>query len=231
MLKLIFQTNGFQYISKVGNKINSEFLKINSETEQEFLSRIEFHLSNNKKLNQEFSQVSIYIQNSKFSIIPTELFDEQLAENYLELTNELSINESIRYNFDLEKKLVFVFSLPEKLESLLEKKYAKINFFHSTFQVLQGLEIKKLPFELHSYFYNESIDFFYFKDGNFIKITNIIYQNNQDFKSKFKEIVVINDLNNNDLVVFYYQDEFTHFIELIASEVKGISFVKKSILA
>ena len=229
-LKIVFQTNGFQYVSKIENKTKTDFLKINSDTEQEFLNRIEFHLSNNKDLNKEFNQVSVYIQHTKYSAVPTELFDEQLTENYLELTTELSNNESIRYNFDLEKKIVFVFSLSEKLETLLEKKYKRINFFHSTFQVLQNLEIKKLPTELHLYFHNESIDYYLFKDGNLINIHHSINKLIPNLKEKVKEIVEINNLNINDLNIFHYQSESSSFIEILSPTVKGISFVKKSIL-
>ncbi|MCB9202790.1 MAG: DUF3822 family protein [Flavobacteriales bacterium] len=179
-LSILFTKNGFSYISTIQGKQRFDSIQVNTNAEHKYIHFVKSYFSSSELLSEKYQEVNVYFNSNKFTLVPNDLFDEELAGNYLQLNTQVSYNDSIRYNVNLDYKFVLVFSYIEKLERFVEAKYSNITYFHSIFSFIEKIKPKKNTVEFHLNFYKNSFDLVAFKGGRLIVATNYEFNSNED---------------------------------------------------
>ncbi|MDR1876142.1 MAG: DUF3822 family protein [Flavobacteriaceae bacterium] len=89
---------------------------------------------------QKYNFIDISILNDKFTLIPTEYFDEDIAEIVLNHTVPFSKNMGIRFNLVPQFNLVLVFYYPEELDDIFAESSEKIRITHTGFKFLSKIK-------------------------------------------------------------------------------------------
>lgn len=75
-----------------------------------------------------FDSVSVYVLNDKFTTLPSALFSEDKAKEYLAFTTTLSENSLVFYDHVLLEKLIVIWSLDKALKNKITKIYSGAKF-------------------------------------------------------------------------------------------------------
>ncbi|MDR2122935.1 MAG: DUF3822 family protein [Flavobacteriaceae bacterium] len=97
-------------------------------------------LKENKFFEQKYTFIDVSVLNDKFTLIPTEYFDEDTAEVFLNYNVPFFKNVGIRFNLVPQFDLVLVFYYPEELENIFTEFSDKIRITHTGFKFLSKIK-------------------------------------------------------------------------------------------
>ncbi len=140
-VSFLFERNKFSYIERQGkNNYKMEFFtetRLSSPSHPEEVVR---QLKENQFFDEKYSLIDVSILTNKFTLIPAEHFDEDLAETYLNYTVPFSENQALRFNLIPQFDLVIVFYYPEELENIFSESSQKVRVTYTGFKFLSKIK-------------------------------------------------------------------------------------------
>lgn len=133
-----------------------------------------------------YQSVKVIIPSPKSTLVPTQLFKPEHAEDYLRFNHILEQKEEIEQNEWAVCKAQLIFSITTELKKIIKEKYSNIKFYHQSTALVnellknQGENEKFVAINVHSHFvdiliienqkllfhntyqYNTAKDFLYF---------------------------------------------------------------------
>ena len=142
---------------------NAKLISIIDTSSNKYLvlhSGIQHRPSNMKLLNNSFKSVSCSLENNKFTLIPSVLFDEENKESLLGFNHEVTADEEILVNtlHNLEAKILFTVS--KSLTAEIRKQFPNANFIHSSTSFIEGLLVQHKNYSEKKVFANFYANYF-----------------------------------------------------------------------
>lgn len=154
-----------------------------STTPEELLMEIETIMFKNNILNTSFAEVSVVYSTPIYSLVPTTLFDETKASEYLKFNSRILANDYMAHDV-LEKLDIVVVYVPfMNINNFFFEKYGSFSYYHSVSVMLKTiLENEKyaLP-KMYLHFQKNSFDCIVIKNGELQLCNSYIYKTPEDF--------------------------------------------------
>ena len=106
------------------------------------LSKIELIYEQEDELNQPVDEVNVIFNNSLFSLVPAELFDEEHAASFLKFNTRILKTDFIAYD-EINENLVNVYIPYANITNYFFDKYGEFEYRHSLSVLIESL--LKLP--------------------------------------------------------------------------------------
>lgn len=154
-----------------------------STTPEELLMDIESIISQNQILDSPFSEVSVVYSTPIYSLVPTELFNETKASEYLKFNSKILANDYIAHD-TLEGLGITIAYVPfMNINNYFFEKYGSFSYYHSaTVLVKTILESQKysLP-RMYLHFEQHRFDCLALKDGKLQLCNTYNFNTPEDF--------------------------------------------------
>ena len=149
-------------------------------TPEELLIDLTSEFSHNSELQENFSEVIIIYATTLYALVPTPLFDEKMASEYLKLNSKILANDFIAYDTLENNDLTIVYIPYVNINNYLFERFGNFKYYHSTTLLLKYfLNIEK--HSKHSKIYlNVGVEIF---DVIIIKGGELLLCNTYSFKS------------------------------------------------
>ena len=179
-----FSLSGLSFLVKdaTTNKVvhYSEKKYNHPNTPEELLIDLTSEFSHNSELQENFSEVIIIYATTLYALVPTPLFDEKMASEYLKLNSKILANDFIAYDTLENNDLTIVYIPYVNINNYLFERFGNFKYYHSTTLLLKYfLNIEK--HSKHSKIYlNVGVEIF---DVIIIKRGELLLCNTYSFKS------------------------------------------------
>ena len=179
-----FSLSGLSFLVKdaTTNKVvhYSEKKYNHPNTPEELLIDLTSEFSHNSELQENFSEVIIIYATTLYALVPTPLFDEKMASEYLKLNSKILANDFIAYDTLENNDLTIVYIPYVNINNYLFERFGNFKYYHSTTLLLKYfLNIEK--HSKHSKIYlNVGVEIF---DVIIIKGGELLLCNTYSFKS------------------------------------------------
>ena len=154
-----------------------------STTPEELLMEIESIISQKEILNSDFSEVSVVYSTPIYSLVPTILFDETKASEYLKFNTKILANDYVAHDL-LEDLGIAVAYVPfMNINNFFFEKYGSFHYYHSISVLLKAILEKEqysLP-RMYLHFQQNSFDCLILKDGELQLCNTYNYNTPEDF--------------------------------------------------
>jgi len=154
-----------------------------STTPEELLMEIEAVIAENNALNADFSEVSVVYSTPIYSLIPSVLFDETKASEYLKFNSKILANDYVAHDV-LENLGITVAYVPfMNINNYFFEKYGSFNYYHSISILLKNIVEKEkysLP-RMYLNFQQNSFDCLILKDGTLQLCNTYHFNTPEDF--------------------------------------------------
>ncbi len=154
-----------------------------STTPEELLLEIENLIFENKILQQNFSEVSVIYSTAIYGLVPTTLFDESRASEYLKFNSKILANDYIAHDILEDHGIVVVYVPYMNINNFFFEKYGSFNYYHSVSVLLKTILEKEkysLP-KMYLHFQQHSFDCIILKDGELQLCNTYSYKTAEDF--------------------------------------------------
>ena len=154
-----------------------------STTPEELLMDIETVIAQHNILNSKFSEVSIVYATPIYSLVPSSLFDETKASEYLKFNSKILANDYMAYDVLENQNIVVVYVPFMNINNFFFEKYGTFSYYHATTIMLKAiLEAEKysLP-KMYLHFQKSSFDCIVLKDGTLELCNSYTYKTPEDF--------------------------------------------------
>lgn len=154
-----------------------------STTPEELLMEIETIMFNNEVLNSKFQDVSIVYSTPIYSLVPTSLFDETKASEYLKFNSKILTNDYMAHDVLESQDVVVVYVPFMNINNFFFEKYGSFSYYHSTTVLLKSILEKQkysLP-KMYLHFQKNSFDCIVLKDGELQLCNTYSYKTPEDF--------------------------------------------------
>jgi len=179
--------NGLSFLSIDINKREQIFFlesKLShSTTPEELLMEIERIISNNNIHDHEFSEVSVIYTTPINSLVPTAMFDEARAVEYLKFNSKILANDYIAHDILENPDIVVVYVPFMNINNFFFEKFGSFNYYHSVTVMLKAILEKEkysLP-KMYLHFQKNSFDCIVLKDGELQLCNTYVYKTPEDF--------------------------------------------------
>ena len=172
-----------------------------STTPEELLMDIETVMFRNDILNTSFSEVSLIYSTPVYSLVPTSLFDETKASEYLKFNSKILANDYMAHDVLENLEIVVVYVPYMNINNFFFEKYGSFNYYHSTTVLLKTvLEKEKysLP-KMYLHFQKNSFDCIVLKNGQLQFCNSYTYKTPEDFI--YYTLFCIEQLNLNPEII------------------------------
>lgn len=154
-----------------------------STTPEELLMEIEAVIAENNVLNADFLEVSVVYSTPIYSLIPSVLFDETKASEYLKFNSKILANDYVAHDV-LENLGITVAYVPfMNINNYFFEKYGSFNYYHSISILLKNIVEKEkysLP-RMYLNFQQNSFDCLILKDGTLQLCNTYHFNTPEDF--------------------------------------------------
>jgi len=154
-----------------------------STTPEELLMDIESIMFQNNILNNTFAEVSIVYSTPVYSLVPTNLFDETKASEYLKFNSRILANDYMAHDILENLGIVVVYVPFMNINNFFFEKYGSFNYYHSVSVMLKTIHEKEkysLP-KMYLHFQKNSFDCIVLKNGELQLCNSYTYKTPEDF--------------------------------------------------
>ena len=159
--------------------------KYNSKTTpEELLVDISAVISNELKELKPFSEVVVIYATHLYTIVPTPLFDETKASDYLKFNSKILANDFISYDSIENKDITSVYVPYVNINNYFFEQFGSFKYYHaSTLLIKSILDIEKYTIEPIVYIHvsDEIFDFIVVKNGKLLICNSFLYKTPEDF--------------------------------------------------
>lgn len=153
-------------------------------TPEELLEDIITYISNELKDHISFSEVIVIYATHLYTIVPTPLFDETKASDYLKFNSKILANDFISFDSIENKDITSVYVPYININNYFFEQFGSFKYYHaSTLLINSILDIEKYTIEPKAYIHvsNEIFDFIVVKNGTLLICNSFLYKTPEDF--------------------------------------------------
>ncbi len=111
----------------------------NKLTPEELLLELSDLFKNQEILQENFIEVSVVYATSLYSVVPTPLFDENIASEYLKLNSKILANDYVAYD-SLENHNITIVYIPfVNINNYLFDRFGNFKYFHTTTLLVKNI--------------------------------------------------------------------------------------------
>ena len=151
---------------------------------EELLIALDTSFSETKELQENFEEVVIIYATELYSIVPTSLFDESKASEYLKFNSKILANDFIAFD-QLEDNDVTIVYIPFiNINNYLFERFGHFNYYHSNTLLLKHLLSNEKHYSLPRVYINileKSFDIIIINNGTLQLCNSYNYNTPEDF--------------------------------------------------
>jgi hypothetical protein len=110
-----------------------------SRTPEELLIEIDTMMREDLAAHTEFESVSVIYANAEYTVVPTPLFDENSASDYLKFNAKILMNDFIAFDEIKSRELDVVYVPYVNINNYLFDKFGSFQYFHAATILLESL--------------------------------------------------------------------------------------------
>ena len=170
------ETNAVLFFSE--NKYDSNI------TPEELLVDISSIIANDLIDKKTFSEVNIIYANHLYTTVPTPLFDETKASDYLKFNSKILANDFISFDTIENKDITSVYVPYININNYFFDQFGSFKYYHaSTILIKSLLDAEKYTIEPKAFIHvsNEMFDFIVIKNGKLLICNSFVYKTPEDF--------------------------------------------------
>lgn len=185
-----------------------------SNTPEELLDHIKQILSEHAELQLDFNDVTVIYATNLYSVVPTPLFDETKASDYLKFNSKILANDFIAYDVIEPNNITIVYVPFVNINNFFFDKYGSFQYFHSGTILLRSIlnhEKNSINKKVYLHVLNDTFDII-IADNNSLELCNThSFRTPEDFiyyilftleqlnlNPESIEIVLCGDINEED---------------------------------
>jgi hypothetical protein len=180
--------SGLSFLVTDSNKENVLFFEekkfSQSLTPEELLFEIETTIQQNEILQSQFADVLVVYENDIFTTVPSSLFDDTKASEYLKFNSKILANDFIAHDILDTYGIVVVYVPYININNFIIEKYGTFQYFHaiSVFvkMVLETEKHSENP-KVYLRIQNDSFDCVVVKNGQLQLVNNYPFKTPEDF--------------------------------------------------
>lgn len=202
----------------------------NSHSPEELLINLTSSFSDQLELQENFSDVTILYATTLYALVPTPLFDEKMASEYLKLNSKILANDFIAYD-TLENNDITIVYIPYiNINNFLFERFGNFKYYHSTTLLLKYiLNIEKHTIESKIYINieKENFDIIIVKKGELLLCNTYEYKTPEDFIYYILFCLEQLKLNPDSItcVLSGIIDESDAYYNILFTYIRHISFI------
>ncbi|MBL4662974.1 MAG: DUF3822 family protein [Flavobacteriaceae bacterium] len=153
-------------------------------TPEELLLELKSTIASNDALNEKFDTVSLIYTTLNYSLVPTSLFDENKASEYLKFNTKILNNDFISYDEVDGQNSVTVYVPLININNFIFEQYGSFEYYHSSTLLVQSfLNIEKHADDIKVYLHilREQVDCVVISNGKLILCNSYTYKTPEDF--------------------------------------------------
>ncbi|MDC7999998.1 DUF3822 family protein [Aequorivita todarodis] len=154
-----------------------------STTPEELLMDIEATMFKNDILNEAFAEVAVVYSTPVYSLVPTSLFDETKASEYLKFNSKILANDYMAHDVIEEHDITVVYVPFMNINNFFFDKYGSFSYYHSITIMLKAILEKEkysLP-KMYLHFQKNTFDCIVLKNGELQLCNSYTYKTPEDF--------------------------------------------------
>lgn len=151
---------------------------------EELLIELKNTISENEELQEKFSEVVVVYATNLYALVPTPLFDETKASDYLKLNTKILANDFVAFDTLENYDLTIVYIPFININNYLYERYGLFKYYHSTTLLLKYvLHIEKHQSQSKVYLnvMNDLFDIIVMNKGEFTLCNTYEYKTPEDF--------------------------------------------------
>ncbi len=234
-LSVQFSLSGLSFLVEVSNSNEilffSETIFKQKQTPEDLLAKLQTEFLANVNLQGSFQEVNIIYATSLYSVVPTSLFDKNIASEYLKFNSKILSNDFIAYDTLDDNKITVVYIPFVNINNYLFDRFGDFNYYHSTSLLVKYLLKKEKKYSLPKVFINVengTFDFIAIKNGELSLCNSYEYKTPEDFI--YYILFCLEQLKFNpetiDLVVFGAIEKKDKNYSILYKYIRNISFIQ-----
>ena len=207
-LSIRFATEGFSLsiFDEMGKALSSRQVVSNvfSQNKNEIIDV----LSNVSELNTIYNTTRLICETDTYAIVPNELFDIDIAEEFLHAQHPHCKPEGrVVWNNLLAWNAVIVFSVPEELFLVLNGSFPEIEIEHHLFAFVNDFVVLQNSTSVFVEDRNSKLDVVVIKQGNLQLINTFAYSTKEDFLYQILNIYTVFTLDRGECPLKIYSEK------------------------
>jgi len=205
----------------------------NNLTPEELLIQLRQCIKNQEALQSQFESVTVVYTTSNYSLVPTSLFDENKASEYLKFNTKILSNDYISYDEIHGLQAVVVYVPFVNINNFLFEQYGSFAYYHSSTLLTQkfvGLEKHTQGAKVYLHVLKDQVDCVVVNHGKLILCNSYGYKTAEDFLYytlfAFEQL----RLNPDSIPVILCGDihSKSDLYEILYAYVRNVSFLENS---
>lgn len=155
-----------------------------THTPEELLFELKSVVANNEALRENFETVSLIYTTLNYSLVPSSLFDENKASEYLKFNTKILSNDFISYDEIEGQNAVVVYVPLVNINNFMFEQYGSFEYYHSSTLLVQNfLNTEKHAQEIKVYLHilQEQVDCIIINNGKLALCNSYSYKTPEDF--------------------------------------------------
>lgn len=155
-----------------------------THTPEELLFELRSLVTNNEALQGSFEKVSLIYTTLNYSLVPSSLFDENKASEYLKFNTKILSNDFISYDEIDGQSAVVVYVPLVNINNFMFEQYGSFEYYHSSTLLVQNfLNAEKHSEEVKVYLHilKEQVDCIIIDKGKLVLCNSYTYKTPEDF--------------------------------------------------
>jgi len=156
----------------------------NTLTPEEILDLIIKITSDQKELQHEFSEVIVIYATNLYTVVPSSLFDETKASEYLKFNSKILANDFIAYDTIDPYQMTIVYVPFVNINNYFFDKYGSFQYYHSGTVLLKSIlhhEKNSINIKVYLHILNDTFDIIIIKNNDLKLCNTHSYKTPEDF--------------------------------------------------
>ncbi len=202
-----------------------------AQTPEELLRHISDALQEKKELSIKFEKITLIYQTNAYTLVPSPLFNENKASEYLKFTVKILATDYIAYDEVKNSQITVVYIPFININNYFFENYGTFKYYHSSTLLLEELiQVEKFSNSTHAYINVEKnfFDILVFKKGQLVLCNTFEYHTPEDFiyyiLFVFEQLKL--DPNATPCILLGELSEKDELYNIAYTYIKNISFYK-----
>ena len=205
-----------------------------AQTPEELLQHINEALQKNKELAIAFEKIVLLYQTNTYTLVPSPLFNENKASEYLKFTVKILATDYVAYDEVKNSQITVVYIPYVNINNYFFENYGTFEYYHNTTLLLENLtQVEKFSNTTNAYINVEKnfFDILIFKKGQLVLCNTFEYHTPEDFiyyiLFVFEQLKL--DPNKTPCILLGELSEKDELYNITYTYIKNISFYKSII--
>ena len=155
-----------------------------SRSPEELLIEIIAEFTQQIKLQDNFTEVTVIYATTLYALVPTSLFDKNMASEYLKLNSKILSNDFVAYDTLENNDLTIVYIPYVNINNYLFERFGNFKYYHSTTLLLKyilNIEKHSNKEKLYINLVNDIFDIILIKNGELLLCNTFEFKTPEDF--------------------------------------------------